>query len=50
MRCKHPNKEIFSRWVDMNGRSINFRAGVGEVKKKYTCLACGKVVRKPKSE
>jgi len=47
MKCKHT--EILYRWVDMNGRAINFSAGVGEVKKEYTCMQCGKTfLRKPR--
>jgi hypothetical protein len=45
--CKHPKKEVFSRWITANGFSINFHAGADKIKKEYTCLVCGKVVKKP---
>ena len=48
MKCKHPIKEIFGRWVTQGGFSIH--NGSEEIKKEYTCLQCGKTfTNKPKS-
>jgi hypothetical protein len=46
-KCKHPKKEIFGRWVTSNGNKINFLAGADKIKREYTCMVCGKVVKTP---
>jgi hypothetical protein len=48
MKCKHPIKEIFSRWITLNGFSIS--KGSDKIKKEYACLQCGKTfINKPKN-
>ena len=44
--CKHPKKEIVSRWVNERGEGGRHLTSASKIHKEYTCLECGKTFDK----